>query len=139
MRGAMVALGAVALLAHVAIADDALVLAQAGGSPPLLPSLNLPPSTTTETPAFISLMQMGDSAMVRGDVTRARALYERAVSTQPTATRALIAAGKTYDPNMLAAFGNPAGLADPAKARVWYERARALGDADAAGLLASLR
>jgi TPR repeat protein len=89
---------------------------------------------------FNSLMQMGDSAMVRGDVARARAFYERAAAVHPASPRAFIAAGKTYDPNILPLFdAATGGVADIAKARDWYERARALGDPEAARLLASLR
>src|SRR3712207_8693383 len=44
---------------------------------------------------------------------------------------------ETYDPRVLSLAGaaHP-WLADAAKAAVWYERARALGDPAAAGLLA---
>lgn len=89
---------------------------------------------------FASLMRMGDVAMVRGDVPRARALYERAAAIHPASSVALIAAGKTYDHNVLSLLDmNSAGLADASKAREWYERARALGDPAAASLLAPLR
>ncbi len=118
--------------------EPPFLLAQAGPSP-ALPSLVLPPAATTDPPMFASLMQMGDSAMVRGDITRARALYERAAVIHPASSAALIAAGKTYDPNILRLFGGTSGLADVARARAWYERARALGDASAENLLASLR
>ena len=51
-----------------------------------------------------------------------------------------LAAGKTYDPNVLSLLNvNGAGLADAGKAREWYERARSLGDPAAAPLLAALR
>jgi hypothetical protein len=88
---------------------------------------------------FVTMMQMGDTAMVRGDIIRARALYERAAAIHPVSSAALIAAGKTYDPNVLPLFGGNSSFADVAKARAWYERARALGDPNAAGFLASLR
>ncbi|WP_202831266.1 hypothetical protein [Belnapia arida] len=77
--------------------------------------------------------------MVRGDVMRARALYERAATIHPGSSAALIAAGKTYDPNFLPIFGSSNSLADPVKAGEWYQRARALGDPAAAALLAALR
>ena len=85
-------------------------------------------------------MRMGDAAMVRGDVVKARAMYERAAAVHPASSAALIAAGKTYDPNVLSLLNvNSVGLADTDKARAWYERARALGDPAAASLLASLQ
>jgi hypothetical protein len=115
-------------------------IAVQAGPPPVLPSLVLPPAFSTEPPLLTSLMRMGDVAMVRGDVARARALYERAAEIQPVSSAALIAAGKTYDPNMLTLLNmNSAGLADAARARDWYERARSLGDPAAAPLLAGLR
>jgi TPR repeat protein len=77
--------------------------------------------------------------MVRGDIMRARALYERAAAIHPGSSAAPIAAGKTYDPNFLPIFGSSNSMADPAKAGEWYQRARALGDPAAAALLAALR
>ena len=88
---------------------------------------------------FVSLMRAADNAMVRGDIMRARALYERAAAMYPASTAPLIAAGKTYDPNVMPIFGGSNSFADVTKAREWYERARALGDPNAAGLLTSLR
>ena len=120
-------------------ANPPLVAVQENPSAPL-PSLVLPPAANSEPPLFVSLMRMGDVAMVRGDIARARALYERAVAVHPASSAALIAAGKTYDPNVLSLLGmNSAGFADTTKAKDWYERARALGDPAAAWLLASLR
>lgn len=108
--------------------------------PSALPNLALPPEARTQPEMFVNLMRMGDAAMLRGDITRARALYERAAALQPTSSAALIAAGKTYDPNVLWLLGVTGGsLADPARARAWYERARALGDPAATLLLAPLR
>ncbi|WP_143021195.1 hypothetical protein [Belnapia rosea] len=77
--------------------------------------------------------------MVRGDILRARALYERAAAIHPRSSAAAIAAGKSYDPNLLPVFGAGPNLADAAKARAWYERARASGDPAAAALLHALR
>jgi TPR repeat protein len=134
----------VALLSATAFAEPAdagrapVVTVQASG-PGLLPSLVLPPAASTSPPMFVSLMQMGDSALVRGDIARARALYERAASVHPGAAAACIASGKTYDPNVLPLFGASAGsFANVARAREWYERAHALGAAEAVGLLAGL-
>lgn len=106
-----------------------------------LPSLVLPPAATAEPPQFTSLMRAGDVAMVRGEVARARTLYERAAATHPASPAAFIAAGKTYDPNVLSLLGvgGGGGLADAAAARELYERARSLGDPAADPLLAALR
>jgi hypothetical protein len=85
-------------------------------------------------------MRTGDAAMANRDVSAARARYERAAAARPGSSAAAVAAGRTFDPGVLAAMraGNTA-LADAARARGWYARARALGDPEAAGLLAGLR
>ena len=103
----------------------------------MLPSLVLPPDATAGPPSFATFMRMGDSAMLHGSIIQARLLYERAAAVYPASTAALLAAGKTYDPSILAALGG-SSFADPAMARKWYERARALGDPAAAALLGRL-
>ncbi len=113
-----------------------LVVAQA--EPPLLPSLVLPPDATAGPLAFAPAMRMGDSAMLHGDVVQARTLYERAAAIYPASSAAMLAVGKTYDPNLLALLGSSGSLVDAAKARNWYERARVLGDPAATELLARL-
>lgn len=123
----------------VAGPEQPFVIAQAGPST-TLPSLVLPPGATTEPPLFATLMRMGNAAMLRGDITGARSLYERAAGIHPTSSAAPISAGKTYDPNVLSLMEvNNGSLADAAKAREWYERARRLGDPAAVFLLARLR
>lgn len=114
-------------------------LAQAAPAP-VLPNLVLPPEAAAQPESFNNLMRMGDSAMLRGDVARARSLYERAAAMQPASAAASLAAGKTYDPNVLSLLGaSDANLVDAAKARIWYERARVLGHPGAPLLLAPLR
>lgn len=108
--------------------------------PSALPSLVLPPDATAQPEAFVTMMRMGDQAMLRRDVVRARNFYERAAVMRPASSDASLAAGKTYDPNVLSLLGVTDGnLADPGRARVWYERARALGSPGAPLLLAPLR
>ena len=104
-----------------------------------LPPLVLPPAVSTEPQGFSPMMRQADTAMVRGDILRARTLYERAATLNPASAAALIAAGKTWDPTILPLFGAGPELGDPARARAWYQRARALGDRDADALLAALR
>src|SRR5690606_13397561 len=59
-----------------------IIPAQAGPAAPL-PSLVLPPGASTAPPMYESLMRSGDAAMVRGDIMRARAFYERAAGVHP--------------------------------------------------------
>ena len=114
---------------------DPLFTAIQGTAPPLLPSLVLPPDATAGPPMFATLMRQGDSAMLHG---KARAFYERAATVHQASSAAPLAVGKTFDPNILSSLGVGGGFADPAMARAWYGRARALGDAAAADLLAHL-
>ncbi len=87
-----------------------------------------------------SLMRNGDAALQRGDISGARALYQRAASLEGTTAAALVATGKTYDPGILAGLGVHGGaLPDAAAAARWYERAQALGDPAAGELLNRLR
>ena len=113
-------------------------MAVQGAAPPLLPSLVLPPDASAGPPMFAALMRQGDSAMVRGNIAQARSFYERAAAVHRTSSAAPLAVGKTYDPNILSALGVNSRFADPAMARDWYGRARALGDSAAAELLARL-
>ena len=117
--------------------DPALALVQ-GTAPPLLPSLVLPPDATAGPPMFVTLMRQGDSAMLRGNIAQARTFYERAATVHQASSAAPLAVGKTFDPNVLSSLGAGGGLADPAAARAWYGRARALGASAAPDLLARL-
>lgn len=75
-----------------------------------------------------ALMGRADSALARGDIAAARAFFVRAASVDPWSGQALIGVGKTYDPGFLSSLGVAGGLADPAQARHWYDRASRLGD-----------
>ena len=123
--------------AFPAQSDPLLTLAQGAASPPL-PSLVLPPDATAGTPMFTSLMRQGDSAMMRGMVAQARSFYEQAATAYQGSPAAPLAVGKTFDPNILSSLGVSGSFADPAAARAWYGRARALGDPAAADFLARL-
>ena len=122
---------------HPGPRDPPLTLVQ-NTAPPLLPSLVLPPDATAGPPTFAALMRQGDSAMVRGSIAQARSFYERAATVHQTSPAAPLAVGKTFDPNILSSLGASGSFADPASARAWYGRARALGDSAAAELLAHL-
>ncbi|WP_043358901.1 hypothetical protein [Belnapia sp. F-4-1] len=105
----------------------------------------VPQPVPTEAPRLppavhASLMRNGDAALQRGDISGARALYQRAASLDGAAAAALVATGKTYDPGILAGLGVHGGaLPDAAAAARWYERAQALGDPTAGELLNRLR
>ena len=117
---------------------DPFFITVQGTPSPLLPSLVLPPDATAGPAPFAALMRQGDSAMLHGNVAQARAFYERAATAYRESPAAPLALGKTFDPNILSPLGASSGFADPAVARAWYGRARALGDPAAAELLARL-
>ena len=71
-----------------------------------------------------------------GDVSAARRLYERAADAG--SGEAAAAAGKTYDPSILALIGAVGIRPDPEQAASWYRRAVALGDQQAARWLKEL-
>ena len=71
----------------------------------------------------------GDQETALGDIAAARRFYEKAA--EGGVTGAATAVGRTYDPIYLKAAGVRGFLADPDKARQWYEKASSLGDAEA--------
>jgi hypothetical protein len=83
-----------------------------------------------------ALRVKGDELMGMGDVATARLYYERAADAGDG--RAALLAGHTYNPEILAGFGVKGMQGDMAEAEKWYERARALGEKDAARELADL-
>ncbi len=100
-------------------------------TPPSSPRPSSPPNARS-----VELLSRGMDAQRLGDVSGARRFYASAAA-QGNATAAL-ALGRLYDPTYLkqAALG---GIdPDPALARHWYERAAALGDAEAGPLLEAL-
>jgi len=85
-----------------------------------------------------SLMRRGDAMFALGDVSAARRLYERAATAGSGSGSAATAAGRTFDPAVLAAMQAPPSLADPGAAAGWYRKAILLGDREAEALLARL-
>lgn len=85
-----------------------------------------------------ALLQRAEDALARKDIAAARAFFVRAASVDPWSAEASVGAGKTYDPGFLQPLGAGGGLADPAQARQWYDRALRLGDPAAAVLAGRL-
>lgn len=75
------------------------------------------------------MYDLGAKQLADGNVAAARNYYSRAADIG-LATAAL-RLGETYDPNTLAAFNVRGVLPNPAEAQLWYEKARALGAAEA--------
>jgi hypothetical protein len=73
----------------------------------------------------VKLIARGNTEFAGGDVAAARLLYLRAVDAG--LAEGAMAMGRSYDPIELANRGVKGLKGDPATARTWYERARALG------------
>jgi TPR repeat protein len=100
------------------------------------------PSTVPDRPALkpgpraAELFARGQAAERAGDVSGARRFYASAADQgSATAARDL---GRLYDPAFLQRTAMGGIDPDPALARHWYERALAMGDAEAAPLLEAL-
>lgn len=110
--------------------------------PPLdaRPQVPIPPPpqiSTQDRENALKSMERGDTNFSAGNVTVARLFYQRAADLG-WAPAALALAG-TYDPNELARHVVVGGIqGDPAMARKWYERARALGASEASERLQRL-
>ena len=82
------------------------------------------------------LLQKGDMLMKSGDLMIARQFYTRAF--QMGATEGAMGVAKTYDPATFAELKVQGITPDAAKAKEWYEKAKAAGVVEAGAALASL-
>jgi len=83
-----------------------------------------------------TLMQRAKGFLEAGDLPAARLLLERAAEAQDMSAVLLLA--QTYDPDVLGTSDVRNIVPEPAKARVWYQKAAQLGSADAQRRLAQL-
>jgi TPR repeat protein len=83
-----------------------------------------------------TLMQRAKNFLAAGDIPAARLLLERAADAQEPAAALMLA--QTYDPDVVGARDVRNIIAEPAKARAWYQKAAQLGSADAQRRLAQL-
>jgi hypothetical protein len=116
----------------------------APAAPSASPASNAAPSSparhaavTAPAPADVQpLLQRADDYLRNGKPDEARVVLEQAA--QAGSGVAALTLGAMYDPGRVAQFTNLALKADPNVARVWYERARNLGVAEANERLAEL-
>ena len=98
------------------------------------PAANGPAAGQTLPPAEITaLLAAGDAAFRRGDLAAARLSYRRVYDAGEG--RGALGMGASYDPLFLQHFHLARAHPDPAEARTWYLRAKALGAAEATGRL----
>jgi TPR repeat protein len=83
-----------------------------------------------------NLMQRAQGFLATGDLPSARLLLERAAEGLDANAALMLA--QTYDPDVLGAQDIRNTVAEPAKARAWYQKAAQLGSADAQRRLAQL-
>jgi TPR repeat protein len=102
----------------------------------LAPAVAAPPARRIDPDQLASMMQRAKSMLAVGDITSARLLLER-VAEAPNADAALMLA-QTYDAQVLGTSDVRNIVAEPAKARAWYQRAAQLGSTDAQRRLAQL-
>jgi len=95
------------------------------------------PSESSLDPAEVGrLLNRGQAFLNQGDVSAARLALERVAEAGEA--RAALALGATYDPMILKRMGMVGIRPDVEKARSWYERAAALGSAEANQRLTAL-
>jgi hypothetical protein len=88
-----------------------------------------PPARKLGNDELATLLNRAKGLLTAGDIPPARLLLERAADAQEAGAALLLA--RTYDPDVLGTQDARNIVADPAMARVWYQRAAQLGSPDA--------
>ncbi|WP_314959055.1 hypothetical protein [Bradyrhizobium cosmicum] len=96
-----------------------------------------PPARTLDADTLAGLMTRAKSLLAVGDIGAARLLLERAANAQDTTAAFLLA--QTYDPAVLGTSDARRISADATAARDWYQKAAALGSAEARQRLVQLQ
>ena len=94
------------------------------------------PARALDADTLAGLMTRAKSLIGVGDIAAARLLLERAANAQDATATLLLA--QTYDPAVLGTRDSRSVNADATAARDWYQKAAALGSADAQQRLAQL-
>jgi hypothetical protein len=128
-----------AALPPAAAAPLAAVTPVAVVPPAVTPPVTAPaaaPARRMDPEELATLMQRARSFLAAGDIPAARLLLERAADAQEPSAALMLA--QTYDPDVVGARDVRNIIAEPAKARAWYQKAAQLGSADAQRRLAQL-
>lgn len=105
-------------------------------APVATPPAPPPPARTLDADTLAGLMARAKSLLTVGDIVAARLLLERAANAQDATAAFLLA--QTYDPAVLGTSDARRIAADATAARDWYQKAAALGSAEARQHLAQL-
>ncbi|HEY6432771.1 MAG TPA: hypothetical protein VIZ17_12390, partial [Acetobacteraceae bacterium] len=120
-----------------AMANPPMARPPAAKPPPDSAGPNAAPKPAVLDPAFVQqLMQRGDALIILGDISGARRLYT--LAAQNNSREAALKLGDTYTPDFLARHGVEGLPPDLKQAHYWYEKAAALGDADAQQRMTSI-
>ena len=106
-------------------------------APVAAPSAPTPPARTLDADTLAGLMTRAKNLLKIGDIVAARLLLERAANAQDATAAFLLA--QTYDPAVLGTSDARSIAGDATVARDWYQKAAALGSAEARQRLAQLQ
>jgi hypothetical protein len=96
-----------------------------------------PPAFRLDPDELANLMKRARALIEVGDISPARLLLERAAEAQEVSAALLLA--QTYDPAVLGNQDQRSITADPAMAKLWYQKAAQLGSPEALGRLAQIQ
>ncbi|QIO30588.1 hypothetical protein [Bradyrhizobium sp. 1(2017)] len=105
--------------------------------PVAAPAAPPPPAKTLDADTLSGLMTRAKSLLGVGDIAAARLLLERAANAQDATAAFMLA--QSYDPAVLGTSDSRRISADATAARDWYQKAAALGSADARQRLGQLQ
>ncbi|UPT96167.1 hypothetical protein J4G48_0045245 [Bradyrhizobium barranii subsp. apii] len=106
-------------------------------APVAAPPAPTPPAKTLDADTLAGLMTRAKNLLRIGDIVAARLLLERAANAQDATAAFLLA--QTYDPAVLGTSDARSIAGDATVARDWYQKAAALGSAEARQRLAQLQ
>jgi TPR repeat protein len=122
--------------ASVSTAPPPAVAAQAAAPQAIAPPAPAVVAAAAAAQTDDDLVPSGIGFMRTGDIATARLYFERAAEAGNAHAALLV--GETYDGPLLSKLGVRGMRGDPQEATRWYERARDLGDADAAERLVGI-
>jgi hypothetical protein len=96
---------------------------------PPVPLIERPPLADGDRALAVKMLQRGNELLANKDFSAAQHFYQRAADIG--LPEAALALARTFDPGELKRSGAIGVRADPERARVWYEKARALGSPEA--------
>ena len=118
-----------------ALKGQGQVAAVAPVAPPPQPAA--PAARRMDADELAGLLKRARSLLAVGDISAARLLLERAADAQEA--EAALMLGTTYDPLVIGNQDMRSITPDPAMARQWYQKAAALGSADARRRLSQIQ